>query len=169
MAREEADPIADVSRWSLPYEDEEAFLGGLFRMIEERKPEPLIWWFSKDDCSPGLIGGLREKFPWCKTVIHTQNDPWDLLRSPRFTQEFEFAATCCKESILVYKARGIKAIVLYPPPAAELHKNAVPHPCEQCDLSVTMLSLYAREGGSSEEYLKSLDQEAAVTHVIPFP
>jgi hypothetical protein len=169
MAREEADLIADASEWALPYEDVEAFQDGVFRLVEERKPKILIWWFSKDDCPPGFIRALREKFPGCKTVTHTQDDPWDLLRSPHFTQDFEFAATCCKESVEVYESRGIKPIVLYPPPALELHKIAESVPHEQCDFSLTILSLYAREGGSEEEYLKSSDPETAVTHVIPFP
>lgn len=169
LAREEADPIPDASEWPLPYEDAEDFQEGLFRIIEERKPKLLIWWCSKDDRPPGLITALREKFPWCKTVTHTQDDPWDLLRSPHFTKEFEFASTCCQESVPVYESRGIQAIVLYPPPAAELHRVAEPAPHEACDFSVTILSLYSREGGSAEEYLKSTDTDAAVTHVIPFP
>jgi hypothetical protein len=169
LAKEEADTIPDASEWNQPYEDQESFQKGLFRLIEKRKPKLLIWWCSKDDRPRGLIRELREKFPWCKTVTHTQDDPWDLLRSPHFTEEFEYAATCCRESVPVYESRGIKAIVLYPPPALELHKVAKPAPHEACDFSVTVLSLYAREGGKQEEYLKSTDTDAIVTHVIPFP
>jgi len=169
LATEEADRIPDASEWNQPYKDQEAFQEGLFQLIRERKPKLLIWWCSKDDRPPGLIRDLRETFPWCRTVTHTQDDPWDLLRSPHFTEEFEFASTCCRESVPVYKSKGIKAIVLYPPPALELHKVATPALHEVCDFSVTILSLYAREGGSQEAYLQSEDTDEIVTHVIPFP
>ena len=169
LAKEEADLIPDASEWDLKYEDADGFREALFRTVEERKPELLLWWFSKDDRPPGLIRDLREKYPWCKTVTHTQDDPWDVLRSPHFTEEFEFTATCCKESVEVYAERGIRAIVLYPPPSMELHRTATLASGESCDLSVTIMSLYSRQGGSEEEYLESEDLVKRITHTIPFP
>lgn len=169
LANEEADVIADPSEWPLPYADVEAFKTALFKTIEARRPKLLLWWFSKDDQPPGLIRELREKFPWCKTVTHTQDDPWDLLASPEFSADFEFAATCCKESVAVYAERGIKAIVLYPPPALELHRTAKPTPFEDCDFSVTVLSLYSKQGGAAADYLKSGDEVERITHTIAFP
>ena len=169
LAKEEADRIADPSKWNLTYPDDEAFQRNLLERIEEEKPELLLWWFSKDDRPAGLIQQVREKYPWCKTVTHTQDDPWDLLRNPEFSAEFEFAATCCQESLAVYESRGIKAILLYPPPADELHGMAKPTPHELCDFTLTILSLYARGGGSDQQYLSSADLVQRITHVIPFP
>ncbi len=169
LAKEEADIIPPHRTWDLKYRDVGAFQEGLFRTIIEHEPELLVWWFSKDDRPPGLIAELRERFPWCKTVTHTQDDPWDLLRSPQFTREFEFAATCCRESVDVYAKRGIKAIVLYPPPSMELHRFARPARHEECDFSVTIMSLYTKEGGSPDEYLESEDLVKRITHTIPFP
>ena len=169
LAKEEADRIPDPSQWNLTCPDDEAFQQKLLERIGEEKPELLLWWFSKDDRPSGLIQQVRRKYPWCKTVTHTQDDPWDLLRNPQFSAEFEFAATCCKESLAVYESQGIKAIVLYPPPAHELHGAAQPVPQESCDFTLTVLSLYAREGGSDKEYLSSADLVQRITHVIPFP
>ncbi len=169
LAKEEADIIPPHETWDRKYRDVGAFQDGLFEIIAEHEPELLIWWFSKDDRPRGLIAELRERFPWCKTVTHAQDDPWDLLRSPHFTEEFEYAATCCKQSIDVYAKRGIKAIALYPPPAMELHHIARPAPHERCDFSITVMSLYTKEGGSPEEYLESDDLVKRITHTIPFP
>ena len=169
LANEEADQIADPSQWNLCFADDDAFKQKLFERIAQEKPELLLWWFSKDDRPRELIQELREKFPWCKTVTHTQDDPWDVLRNPEFSEEFEFAVTCCKESLPVYESRGIKSILLYPPPAHELHGTAQAAPHEACDLSLTALSLYARQGGSDKEYLSSPDLVKRITHTIPFP
>ena len=146
LAREEADVIAAAEEWSVPYADDADFQDGLCRTIEEHEPSILLWWFSKDDRPAGLINHIRAQYPWCKTVTHTQDDPWDVKRNPHFSAEFEYAVTCCKESLAVYDKNGIKAIVLYPPPATTLHQLARPAPFEACDFSVTILSIYSRLG-----------------------
>ncbi|MDA0745710.1 MAG: glycosyltransferase [bacterium] len=169
LAREEADLIPEPEHWDLNYADNAAFQAGLFETVEKHRPELLLWWFSKDDRPPGLIKALREQFPWLKTVTHTQDDPWDVLRSPHFSDEFEYAATCCKESVDVYQKRGIKAIVLYPPPAMDLHGKAEPAPHEASDFSVSFMSLYARQDGNEAAYLQSSDLVARITHTIGFP
>ena len=169
LASEEADLIADASEWDVRYRDAAEFQDGLAGIIEEHEPELLLWWFSKDDCPAGLITSLRERFPQLKTATHTQDDPWDVLRSPQFSQEFEYAVTCCKESVAVYEERGIKAITLYPPPARELHETAEPSPHEACDFSVTIMSLYARAESDGTDYLSSADPVARITHPFAFP
>ena len=169
LANEEADRIPDPLGWNFEFENDQAFKQKLFERIAHEKPELLWWWCSKDDRPRGLIQDLRDKFPWCKTVTHTQDDPWDLLRSPEFSEEFEFASTCCKESLPIYESRGIKPILLYPPPAHELHGAAQAAPHESCDFSLTALSLYARQGGSDKSYLSSPDLVKRITHTIPFP
>ena len=59
--------------------------------------------------------------------------------------------------------------MLYPPPAMELHRFARPARHEECDFSVTIMSLYTKEGGSPDEYLESEDLVKRITHTIPFP
>ena len=137
--------------------------------IEQYRPVPLLWWFSKDDRPPGLVAHLREQYPWCKTVTHTQDDPWDLRRHPEYSREFEFAVTCCRESVAECASHGIKAIVLYPPPAISLHGVTQPTPGEDSDFSLTILPNYAREGGEAEAYLQSHAPVDRITHPIPFP
>ncbi|MEE2658739.1 MAG: glycosyltransferase [Candidatus Latescibacterota bacterium] len=169
LAAEEADLIPDASHWRLTFRDAAAFLDGLLEIVAQERVELLLWWFPKDDKPARLIAALREQFPHCRTVAHTQDDPWDVIRNPEFSSEFEFAVTCCKESEPVYAERGIRAITLYPPPALELHGKATPSPREACDFSVTMLSLYSREGGERKHYLSSENTIDRVTHPIPFP
>ena len=144
LAKEEADLIPPPEQWDLCYPNNAAYEEGLAKLIEQHQPELLLWWFSKDDCPAGLITNLRNRFGWLKTATHTQDDPWDALRHPEFSQEFEFVVTCCKESVSVYRDRGLRAIVLYPPPARQLHATATPAPHETCDFSVTILSIYAQ-------------------------
>lgn len=169
LAQEEADLIPPPEDWDLKYQNDSEFQDGLSEIIQTHRPEILLWWFSKDDRPAGLIEYLRAQYPWCKTVTHTQDDPWDVLRSPHFSEGFEYAATCCKESVAVYQSRGIKAIVLYPPPAAGLHLVASPSPQEACDFSVTIMSLYARRDGEDRKPGEAADPAAWVTHRIGFP
>lgn len=169
LAAEEADAIPPPSSWALPHADDDAFAAALATTVQQHRPELLLWWFPKDDRPAGLIADLRRRFPWCHTVAHTQDDPWDLRRHPEFCREFELAVTCCAESVAEYAALGIRAIVLYPPPAVELHGVAVPTPGEACDFAVTILSNYSRAGGSGSAYLTSSDPVARITHPIPFP
>ena len=169
LAAEEADRIPAPERWDLRYADVGAFEEGLAGLLEEHRPQLLLWWFSKDDCPPGLIASLRQRFHWLKTVTHTQDDPWDALRHPEYSREFEFVVTCCKESVEVYRERGIRAIVLYPPPARQLHAAAEPAPHEECDFSVTILSIYARGDSDGQAYLTSPDPVERITHPIGFP
>ena len=102
-------------------------------------------------------------------MTHTQDDPWDLRRHPEYSREFEFAVTCCRESVSEYASHGIKAIVLYPPPAISLHGVTQPTPGEDSDFSLTILPNYAREGGEAEAYLQSHAPVDRITHPIPFP
>lgn len=169
LAREEADVIAAAEEWSVPYAHDADFQDGLCRTIEEHEPSILLWWFSKDDRPAGLIEHIRARYPQCKTVTHTQDDPWDLRRSPHFSAGFEYVVTCCKESVGEYAKQGIEAIVLYPPPAASLHRRAAPARWEACDFSVTLLSIYAKGATASADYLHSSDPVARITHPIPFP
>jgi hypothetical protein len=169
LAQEEADIIPAPEDWVFKYKDDAGFQDGLCEIIEKHKPGMLWWWFSKDDRPAGLINHLRAQYPWCKTVTHTQDDPWDVLRNPQFSSEFEYAVTCCKESIAEYAKKDIKAIVLYPPPVASLHKVASPAPFEACDFSITIMSIYSRAGGNEADYLKSADPVTRITHTIPFP
>ena len=126
LAKEEADLIPDPAKWEMRFKDPAAFQEGLFRIVEEQRPELLLWWFGKDDRPAGLISALREEFPWCKTVTHTQDDPWDVLGNPHYADEFEYAVTCCKESVAVYEQLGVNAIVLYPTRAWQLHGTGQP-------------------------------------------
>ena len=169
LAREEADIIAPPQQWPLSCQSDTQFHDALCHEIERRRPRLLLWWFSKDDRPPGLIADLRRTYPWCKTVTHTQDDPWDLRGHPEFAREFEYAVTCCQESVAEYRQHGIKAIVLYPPPAVELHGVARPDPGETCDFSLTIMSNYTRGGGDSEAYLQAADPVARITQPIPFP
>ena len=169
LAREEADIIPEPGAWKLPYATDAEFQDALCAAIEQQRPALLLWWFSKDDRPPGLIAYLREQYPWCKTVTHTQDDPWDLRRHPAYSREFEYAVTCCRESVVEYRQLGIEAIVLYPPPAVSLHGIARPAPEEACDLSLTILSNYARKGGDTAAYLASVDPVDRITHPVPFP
>ena len=76
-----------------------------------------------------------------------------------------------REDSFVYDVRaeyarlGIKAIVLYPPPAISLHGVARPAPGEACDFSLTILSNYARAGGEAEAYLQSPEPVDRITQV----
>jgi len=158
LASEEADRIPPVEDWDLGYADAGAYEEGLARLIQEHRPELMLWWFSKDDCPVGLITSLRQRFPWLKTVTHTQDDPWDALRHPEFSREFEFVATCCKQSVELYRERGLNPIVLYPPPARQLHGTAEPTRHEECDFSVTILSIYALSDSDGAAYLSSAIQ-----------
>ncbi|MBT3343875.1 MAG: glycosyltransferase family 1 protein [Gemmatimonadetes bacterium] len=169
LAREEADLIPPPEDWQPEYRDTAEFGQGLARLIQQHQPELLLWWFSKDDCPVGLTASLRRQFPWLRTVTHTQDDPWDVVRHPEFSEEFEFVSTCCKESVEVYAERGIKAIVLYPPPALQLHGVAEASPHEACDFSLTILSIYARGDSDGTDYLSSGDPVARITHPIGFP
>ena len=169
LAREEADLIPPPDQWDIRYPDTDGFRDGLADLIEQHRPELLLWWFSKDDCPAGLVAALREQFPWLKTVTHTQDDPWDALRHPEYSQEFEYVVTCCKESVAVYRERGIQAITLYPPPARQLHGIAQPAPHEACDFSVTILSIYARNDSDGSQYLSSPDPITRIIHPIGFP
>ncbi|MBT4612218.1 MAG: glycosyltransferase family 1 protein [Gemmatimonadetes bacterium] len=169
LAKEEADLIPPPEQWDLCYPNNAAYEEGLAKLIEQHQPELLLWWFSKDDCPAGLITNLRNRFGWLKTATHTQDDPWDALRHPEFSQEFEFVVTCCKESVSVYRDRGLRAIVLYPPPARQLHATATPAPHETCDFSVTILSIYARGDSDGSAYLSSADPVERITHPIGFP
>ena len=169
LASEEADRISPVEDWDPRYADAGAYEEGLALLIQEHRPELMLWWFSKDDCPAGLITSLRQRFPWLKTVTHTQDDPWDALRHPEFSREFEFVATCCKESVELYRERGLKAIVLYPPPARQLHGTAEPVRYEECDFSITILSIYARGDSDGAAYLSSADPVERITHPIGFP
>ena len=169
LAREEADVIREPEQWVFPHKDDLAFQDGLCATLEKHRPQILLWWFSKDDRPSGLIEHIRQQYPWCKTVTHTQDDPWDLRHSPHFTAGFEYVVTCCKESVAEYEGNGLKAIVLYPPPAAGLHRVAAPARWEACDFSITVMSIYAREGGDPGAYLKSADPIDRITHPIPFP
>ena len=168
-AQEEADYLPKPSHWQIAYQTVDEFQQVLLSTIEREKPELLLWWFSKDDRPPGLISSIREKFPWCKTATHTQDDPWDARQSPHFSEEFEFAVTCCKESVDDYAKRGIKAIVLYPPPALDLHGSAKPATAEECDLSVTIVSVYARSDGDRSRKQDNNDAAAFFSHDIGFP
>lgn len=169
LAAEEADSIPGPEDWDLEYGDLSAYEEGLAGLIQQHRPELLLWWFSKDDCPAGLIASLRQRYPWLKTVTHTQDDPWDALRHPEFSQEFEFVVTCCKQSVAVYRERGIKAIVLYPPPAHQLHASAKAAAHEECDFSITILSIYARGDSDGSAYLSSPDPVERITHPIGFP
>ena len=169
LAREEADVIPGPDAWPLPHATAAEFEDALCAAIEQYRPVLLLWWFSKDDRPPGLVAHLREQYPWCKTVTHTQDDPWDLRRHPEYAREFEYAVTCCRESVAEYASHGIKAIVLYPPPAISLHGVARPAPGEACDFSLTILSNYARAGGEAEAYLQSPEPVDRITHPISFP
>jgi hypothetical protein len=169
LAKEEGDIIAPHQRWQMDFKDYSEFSSSLLKSIESNRPEILLWWFSKDDRQPGLIDEVRRKFPWCRTVTHTQDDPWDAERNPHFSNEFEYAVTCCKESVSVYAQRDIKAIVLYPPPALELHRLARPSVHESCDFSVTILTLYSRSDLSPDGYLDSTDPDARITYPLGFP
>ena len=169
LAKEEADLIPHADEWDIRFNDAGQFQEGLFQLVEEQRPELLLWWFAKDDRPPGLISALREEFPWCKTVTHTQDDPWDVLQKPHFAEEFEYAVTCCKESLPVYEQRGVKAIVLYPPPAWQLHGTAQPAAGEECDFCVTVMSIYSRSGGKEADYLTSANAIDRITHPIAFP
>lgn len=169
LAAEEADSIPGPEDWDLEYGDLNAYEEGLAGLIQQHRPELLLWWFSKDDCPAGLIASLRQRYPWLKTVTHTQDDPWDALRHPEFSQEFEFVVTCCKQSVAVYRERGIKAIVLYPPPAHQLHASAKAAAHEECDFSITILSIYARGDSDGSAYLSSPDPVERITHPIGFP
>jgi len=169
LASEEADLIPPADDWDLRYADAAAYEEGLAGLIQQHQPQMLLWWFSKDDCPAGLITSLRQRFPWLKTVTHTQDDPWDALRHPEFSEEFEFVVTCCKQSVDVYRARNIGAIVLYPPPARQLHGIAAPAMHEACDFSVTILSIYARDDSDGAAYLSSADPVERIIHPIGFP
>jgi hypothetical protein len=169
LAREEADLIPPPEQWDCPYRDADGFGDALAQLIEQHRPQLLLWWFSKDDCPAGLITSLREQFPWLKTATHTQDDPWDALRHPEFSQEFEHVVTCCQESVALYRDRGIRAITLYPPPARQLHGVAQPAVHEACDFSVTILSIYARADSDGTDYLTSSDPVRSITHPIGFP
>jgi hypothetical protein len=63
----------------------------------------------------------------------------------------------------------VKAIVLYPPPAWQLHGTAQPSAGEACDFSVTIMSIYSRLGGDEDNYLMSADAVDRITHPIAFP
>jgi len=169
LAKEEADLIPPPDQWDVRYPDTDGFRAGLADLIEQHRPELLLWWFSKNDCPPGLITSLRAQFPWLKTVTHTQDDPWDVISHPEFSREFEHVVTCCKESVGLYLERGIHAITLYPPPALQLHGVARPAAHEACDFSVTILSIYARNDSDGAAYLTSPDPVARITHPIGFP
>ncbi len=168
LASEEADLIQPAEDWDLRFADIGAY-DGLAQLIQQHRPELMLWWFSKDDRPAGLISSLRHRFPWLKMVTHTQDDPWDALRHPEFSEEFEFVVTCCKQSVDGYRERGIEAIVLYPPPARQLHGIAQPARHESCDFSVTILSIYARGDSDGSAYLSSADPVERITHPIGFP
>ncbi len=68
LAQEEADLIPPPEDWQPAFRDTEDFEQGLARLIQEHRPELLLWWFSKDDCPPGLIASLRRQFPWLDPV-----------------------------------------------------------------------------------------------------
>ena len=169
LAREEADIIPPPDQWSGRYEDAADFQNGLCRIIEEQKPSILLWWFAKDDRPSGLIEHIREQYPWCKTVTHTQDDPWDLRGNPHFSAGFEYAVTCCRESVDEYAQYSIAAIVLYPPQAESLRRKAAPARGEACDFSITILSIYAKIAGDIGAYLKSFNSVDRITHPIAFP
>ena len=169
LASEEADLIPPAEDWDLAYPDAGAYEEGLAALVQKHRPELMLWWFSKDDCPAGLITSLRRRFPWLKTATHTQDDPRDALRHPQFSQEFEFVVTCCKESVDLYRARGIEAIVLYPPPARQLHGIAEPATHEACDFSVTILPIYARGDSDGAAYLPSADPSKGSPTPSAFP
>ena len=64
LASEEADRISPVEDWDPRYADAGAYEEGLAQLIQEYRPELMLWWFSKDDCPAGLITSLRQSFPW---------------------------------------------------------------------------------------------------------
>jgi hypothetical protein len=169
LAKEEGDIIPPSEDWNISYKNYSEFTSSLLQTIDRNRPELLLWWFSKDDKQPGLISEVRKRFPWCKTVTHTQDDPWDVLRNPQYSDEFEYTATCCKESVEVYAERTIKAIVLYPPPAMELHRVARPSAPERCEFSVTILTLYAKQDVEQNGYLESSDRDIRLTFPLGFP
>ena len=118
------------------------FCDRLLQTVSDERPRLLIWWTCKRDKPRGLIREIRERFPFCTTVFQTQDDPWNAERHPRFSEEFEYAITCCKASEATYEKRGIKAITLYPPPDRALHGQARPDSRERCDVSFTPANLY---------------------------
>ena len=169
LSKEESDRIPNPEHWNYAYEDESDFCDAVCREVESQRPDILLWWCSKEDRPPGLIEDIRKRFEFCKTVTHTQDDPWNTWRDPQYTNGFEFAVTCCKESVENYAQRDIRAIVLYPPPMISLHLPAVPNELERCDFSVTMFSLYARGDDQDADRDDEADHTDKVTHRIGFP
>jgi hypothetical protein len=120
--------------------------GKLDEAIASFRPSMILWFMCKQDCPPGLISGLRSKYPDVRFVFHSFDDPLqiDLTGSP-WALEFPYAVTCCQGSVAWYADRGIEAICLYPPADPVLHGEAKADPYEICDLSLAATNIYARE------------------------
>ena len=169
LAHEESDLIPPPDQWQIVHDEVDSFVDAIIAKVRDEQVDILLWWTNKDDCPPGVIAKVRQACPSCKTVTHTQDDPWNAVRHPEYSADFEFAATCCVESVDVYAQRDVKAIVLYPPPAESLHGQAVPTPHEECDFSVTMMSLYDRKDRAQTYDVNATTPADAVTHGIGFP
>lgn len=115
--------------------NEVEFTFRFIQAIQQHAPRMILWWTCKEDKPRRLISGVRSLWPHIATVYQTQDDPWHVEEHPQYSDEFEYAVTCCKESVARYEERGIKAITLYPPPALELCQAAKPSPAEACDVA----------------------------------
>ncbi|MCR0985556.1 glycosyltransferase family protein [Roseomonas populi] len=115
-------------------------------VVQDWKPDVLLWVMCKFDCPPGLIAMLRKLRPEMRTVFHSFDDPQqiDATGTP-WADEYEYAITCCVGSIAWYEQKGIRAICLYPPADRELHGGAEPAKEHMCDFSFAATNVYARQ------------------------
>lgn len=169
LSKEESDLIPNPEHWEFSCETDDEFCKNVHRVVEDERPDILLWWCSKEDRPAGLIEQIRERFEFCKTVTHTQDDPWNTWRDPQYTNGFEFAVTCCEESVANYAKRDIRAITLYPPVSPSLHLPAKPNKLEQCDFSVTMFSLYSKGDDDNADRDSTALEADKLTHRIGFP
>ena len=106
--------------------------GIMVRHVREFQPDLLFWALCKSDCPEGLVRELRALRPQMKTVFHSFDDPYqhdehgDLAQ--RWVDGFEYAVTCCADSVRWYAARGVKARVVYPPVDIDRYGSAQRRP-----------------------------------------
>ncbi len=106
----------------------------------------LYWWQPHSNAVPvGYIEGVRAEFPKMRTIMQSLDDPYVIDRAPPEFKEFEMAVTCCESSIGWYAARGVRAVVGYPPVDRDLNGAAVPNDAERCDLSFVGTNVYPPE------------------------
>ncbi|MBY6241528.1 glycosyltransferase [Methylosinus sp. Sm6] len=115
----------------------------ILEAVQQVDAKIVVWVMCKRDYEPGLIRRIKEKNGDIKFAFHSFDDPFVIEFGEHLvSSDFDFAITCCEDSIADYAAIGVPAVVLYPPFDEDTHTNAARSDAFDCDMSFIATNMY---------------------------